>query len=46
MLNFCASNKIESDAEEIEIDQVNDAYEGVINGDVRFRLVIDLASLE
>ncbi|HEX7766592.1 MAG TPA: NAD(P)-dependent alcohol dehydrogenase [Nitrospira sp.] len=45
MLNFCAEHKIESDVEVIPIQQVNEAYERVLKGDVRFRFVIDLASL-
>ncbi len=46
MLDFCAEHKIESDVEVIPIQQVNEAYERVIKGDVRFRFVIDLASLK
>ena len=45
MLNFCAEHNIESDVEVIPIQQVNEAYERVLKGDVRFRFVIDLASL-
>jgi uncharacterized zinc-type alcohol dehydrogenase-like protein len=45
MLDFCAEHKIESDIEVIPIQQVNDAYERVLKGDVRFRFVIDLASM-
>jgi uncharacterized zinc-type alcohol dehydrogenase-like protein len=45
MLDFCAEHRIESDIEVIPIQQVNEAYECVMNGDVRFRFVIDLASL-
>lgn len=45
MLDFCAEHKIESDVEVIPIQQVNEAYERVLRGDVRFRFVIDLASL-
>src|SRR5574341_105803 len=46
MLDFCAEHKIESDIEVIPIQQVNEAYERVLRGDVRFRFVIDLASLK
>jgi alcohol dehydrogenase (NADP+) len=46
MLDFCAEHKIESDIEVIPIQHVNEAYERVIRGDVRFRFVIDLASLK
>jgi len=45
MLDFCAEHKIESDVEVIPIQQVNESYERVLKGDVRFRFVIDLASL-
>ena len=45
MLEFCAKHHIESDIEVIPIQQVNDAHERVITGDIRFRFVIDLASL-
>lgn len=45
MLDFCAEHQIESDVEVIPIQKVNEAYERVLRGDVRFRFVIDLASL-
>ena len=45
MLDFCAEHQIESDVEVIPIQHVNEAYERVLRGDVRFRFVIDLASL-
>jgi len=46
MLDFCAIHHIESDIELIPIQQVNEAYERVLRGDVRFRFVIDLASMK
>ena len=46
MLDFCAEHKTVSDVEVIPIQQVNEAYERVIRGDVRFRFVIDLRSLK
>ncbi|MGQ0667632.1 MAG: NAD(P)-dependent alcohol dehydrogenase [Nitrospiraceae bacterium] len=46
MLDFCAEHRIESDIEVIPIEQVNEAYERILKGDVRFRFVIDLASLK
>jgi len=46
MLDFCATHSIESDIEVIPIQQVNEAYERVLKGDVRFRFVIDIASLK
>lgn len=45
MLDFCSEHGITSDVEVIPVQQVNEAYERVINGDVRFRFVIDLKSL-
>ena len=45
MLDFCGQHRIESDVEVIPIQQVNAAYERVLTGDVRFRFVIDMASL-
>ena len=45
MLEFCAKHKIAPEIETIAIDQVNLAYERVINSDVRYRFVIDIASL-
>ena len=45
MLDFCATHQIESDVEVIPIQQVNEAYERVLRGDVRFRFVIDLGSI-
>ena len=46
MLDFCAEHGITSDVEVIPIQEVNEAYERVIRGDVRFRFVIDLESLQ
>jgi uncharacterized zinc-type alcohol dehydrogenase-like protein len=43
MLDFCPTHNIEFDVEVIPIQQVNEAYERVLMGDVRFRFVIDLA---
>ena len=36
---------IAADIELIAIDQINEAYERMLRGDVRYRFVIDLASL-
>jgi len=46
MLDFCAMHNIESDIELIAIQQVNEGYERVLHGDVRFRFVIDLRSIK
>jgi uncharacterized zinc-type alcohol dehydrogenase-like protein len=45
LLDFCGSKKIVSDVEVIPIQRVNEAYDRTIRGDVRYRFVIDLASL-
>lgn len=45
MLNFCGKHNISADIELIPIQQVNEAYERVLKSDVRYRFVIDIASL-
>ena len=46
MLDFCAEHEIASDIEMIEIQQVNEAYERLLKSDVKYRFVIDMASLK
>lgn len=46
MLDFCAEHNIVSDIEIIPIQQINEAYERVLKSDVKYRFVIDLASLK
>ena len=46
MLDFCAQHGIVSDIETISVDQINDAYERILKSDVRYRFVIDLATLK
>lgn len=46
MLDFCAAHNITSDIELIGVDQVNEAYERLLKGDVKYRFVIDMASLK
>ena len=46
MLDFCAEHGVASDVEVIPIRQINEAYERMIRSDVRYRFVIDLASLK
>jgi len=46
MLDFCAERGITCEVERIAIDQINEAYERMLRKDVRYRFVIDLASLE
>jgi uncharacterized zinc-type alcohol dehydrogenase-like protein len=45
MLDYCGEHKIVSDIEIIPIDQINEAYERITRGDVRYRFVIDMATL-
>jgi alcohol dehydrogenase (NADP+) len=45
MLDFCSKNSIPSDIELIPIQKVNEAYQRIINSDVRYRFVIDSKSL-
>ncbi len=46
MLQFCADNGIGCDVESIAIQQINEAYERMLKSDVRYRFVIDMASLK
>jgi uncharacterized zinc-type alcohol dehydrogenase-like protein len=46
MLDFCGENGITSDIELIPIQKVNEAYERLLKGDVKYRFVIDMASLK
>ena len=45
MLDFCVERGIACDIELIRIDQINEAYERMLKSDVKYRFVIDLASL-
>jgi uncharacterized zinc-type alcohol dehydrogenase-like protein len=45
MLDFCGEHNIVSEIEKINIQDVNEAYERVLKSDVRYRFVIDIASL-
>jgi uncharacterized zinc-type alcohol dehydrogenase-like protein len=46
MLDFCAERGITSDVEVIPIQKINEAYERMLKGDVKYRFVIDMASLK
>jgi uncharacterized zinc-type alcohol dehydrogenase-like protein len=46
MLDYCAEHNIVSDIEIIKIDEINEAYERTLKGDVHYRFVIDMASLK
>jgi uncharacterized zinc-type alcohol dehydrogenase-like protein len=45
MLDFCAQHGIVSDIEMIRMDQINEAYERILKSDVKYRFVIDMATL-
>ncbi|MBW0165860.1 MAG: NAD(P)-dependent alcohol dehydrogenase [Sediminibacterium sp. Gen4] len=46
MLDYCAEHHIVSDVEVIPMEKINEAYERMLKADVRYRFVIDLASLK
>jgi uncharacterized zinc-type alcohol dehydrogenase-like protein len=46
MLDFCAKNSIVADIETIAIQQIDEAYERMLRSDVKYRFVIDMASLK
>lgn len=46
MLDFCGQHNITSDIEQIRMQDINAAYERLLKGDVKYRFVIDMASLK
>ena len=46
MLDFCARHNITADVEVIPIQKVNEAYDRMAKGDVKYRFSIDMASLK
>ncbi len=46
MLNFCGEHSITSDIELIPIQKINEAYDRLVKSDVKYRFVIDMASLK
>ncbi|WP_422931110.1 NAD(P)-dependent alcohol dehydrogenase [Singulisphaera sp. PoT] len=46
MLDFCAEHGVASDIEIIKIQDINEAYERLLKGKVKYRFVIDMASLK
>ncbi len=46
MLDYCAANSIVSDIELIDIKDINESFERMLKGDVRYRFVIDMATLQ
>ena len=46
MLNFCADKNIVADVEVISMQRINEAYERLLKRDVKYRFVIDMASIK
>ena len=46
MLDFCARHNIVADVEMIAMDQIETAYQRMLNSDVKYRFVIDMATLK
>jgi len=46
MLDYCAEKNISSDVEVIPVRRIEEAYERTVKGDVRYRFVIDINSLD
>jgi uncharacterized zinc-type alcohol dehydrogenase-like protein len=46
VLDFCGEHGVTPDIQKIDIADINDAYEKVENGEVRYRYVIDMATLK
>ncbi len=46
MLDFCGKHNITADIEMIDMNQINEAYERLLKGDIKYRFVIDMASLK
>jgi len=46
MLDFCGKHNIVADIEMINIQQINEAYDRLLKADVKYRFVIDMASLK
>ena len=46
MLDFCGKHDITADIELIPIQNINEAYDRLVKSDVKYRFVIDMASLQ
>ncbi len=46
MLDFCGQHNITSDVEVISADQINEAYERLLKGDVKYRFTIDMSTIK
>jgi uncharacterized zinc-type alcohol dehydrogenase-like protein len=45
MLDFCAEHEVVSDIEIVSATQLNDAYDRMVAGDVKYRFVLDASTL-
>jgi uncharacterized zinc-type alcohol dehydrogenase-like protein len=45
MLDFCAEHGLGAEVEVISADQIDEAYDRVVASDVRYRFVIDIATM-
>jgi uncharacterized zinc-type alcohol dehydrogenase-like protein len=45
MLDYCAEHGIDSDVEVIPMSKINEAYDRMLKSDVKYRFVIDMATL-
>jgi uncharacterized zinc-type alcohol dehydrogenase-like protein len=45
-IDFCGAHQIASEVEVVRIQDINQVYERLFKGDVRYRFVIDMASLK
>ena len=46
VIDYCVARNIKTDIELIRVEDINRAYERVVNKDVRYRFVIDMTSLK
>lgn len=46
MLDFCKEHGLTSDIEMIRMEQIDEAYDRMVKGDVKYRFVIDMATLK
>jgi uncharacterized zinc-type alcohol dehydrogenase-like protein len=46
MLDFCAEHGVVADVEVVRTDQLNDAYDRMVAGDVKYRFVLDTSTLQ
>ncbi|HJU77644.1 MAG TPA: NAD(P)-dependent alcohol dehydrogenase, partial [Sphingomicrobium sp.] len=46
MLDFCAEKNVMPEIEVIRADQINEAWDRLVKGDVRYRFVIDMGTID